>query len=74
MNSFDELRERVDDAREEYQLALATQREVFNQYTTGSPHPDGTQHLHQVNETLRTAFERYTQALTELTDYVLKRM
>jgi hypothetical protein len=56
-----------------YHQALDAQREVFQRYT-GLPHPDGSQHVHHVNENLRFALERYTQALLDLSDHVLKRM
>ena len=73
MAGFDELRTKLDAAREEYNQALEAQREVFKRYT-GLPHPDGLQHVHHVNENLKLALEQYTQALRDLTDHVLKRM
>jgi len=73
MKDFAQLRAGVDAARAEYNQALEAQREAHRRYT-GLPHPDGSQHVHQVNENLRLALERYTQALRELTDHLLKRM
>src|SRR5215472_7770888 len=73
MKDFAQLRASVDAARKEYHQTLEAQREVHRRYT-GMPHPDGSQHVHHVNENLRLALERYTQALRDLTDHVLKRM
>ena len=73
VDSFAQLRSSVDAARKEYNQALEAQREVHRRYT-GMPHPDGSQHVHHVNENLRLALEQYTQALRDLTDHVLKRM
>jgi hypothetical protein len=72
MKDFTQLRASVDAAREEYNQALEAQREVFQRYS-GSPHPDGSQHVHHVNAALRVALEQYTQALRDLTDHVVKR-
>jgi hypothetical protein len=70
--SFSDLRAQVETAREEYHLALKAERDVSRHYT-GLPHPDGAQHMHHTHEALKLALERYTQALRDLTDYVLKR-
>ena len=67
-----ELRDRVEAARTEYQHALDAQYEAIK-FRVGIPDPDGTQLLYHVNQTLKAAFERYTEALKNLSDYVLRR-
>ena len=70
--SFSELRDRLDAARKEYQHALEAQSEAVK-FRSGVPDPDGTQLMYQTNQTLRIAFERYKEALKNLSDHVLKR-
>lgn len=72
MDSFDELRANVEDARREYQAAFEAQREVFRQYS-GLPHPDGPQHVHHAAKTLKQAQLRYSEAMDKLTKHVLER-
>ena len=70
-NSFVELRARLDAARAEYQRALEAQSEAIRFDDLASP--DGTQNLYHLNEALKIACERYTRAVRDLTDHVLKR-
>lgn len=72
MDSFVELRVKLDAAREEYQRALEAQSEAIRFDDLVSP--DGTQNIYHLNQALKIACERYTQALRDLTDHVLKRM
>lgn len=73
VDSFDDLRAKVETVRRQYQHALEDQRAVV-QHHSGLPHPDGAQHLHQAHEALKLALERYTLALRDLADHVLKRI
>ena len=69
---FEELRARLDAARVEYQRVLEAHKEVI-QFSGSIPDLDGTRDLYRANRNLKTAFERYTMALENLTDYVLHR-
>ena len=70
--SFSELRDRVEAARKEYQRALETQSDA-NKFRRGLQEPDGTQLVYHAQQCSKTAFERYTEALKSLNDYVLRR-
>jgi CheY-like chemotaxis protein len=72
VDSFDDLRAKVDAARDEYVRALDEQSEVL-QHCTGLPHPDGTLRIHRASQNVREALERYTNAKDNLTTHVLNR-
>ena len=71
MDSFAELLAKLEVARDEYQRAFAAQREALFSYTD-EPDSNTAQEVHQANETLKLALERYTDALDNLTDHVLQ--
>ena len=71
MDSFAELLDKLDVARDEYQRAYAAQREAPFSYTD-EPDSNTAQDVHQANETLKSALEQYTDALDHLSDHVLQ--
>lgn len=71
VDAFDELRAKVDAARDTYVEALDEQSEVLQQ-SIGMPLPDGTQRVQRVNQNVRFALKRYMQAQRELAVYVMK--
>jgi hypothetical protein len=71
VHSFAELLAKLEVAREEYQRAFAAQREALFSYTD-EPDSNAAQEVHQANETLKLALERYTGALDNLSDHVLQ--
>jgi len=73
VDSFADLRAKVDAARDEYVRALDEQNELL-QRGTGLPHPDGSRLMHRVNQNVKVALERYINARRDLTDHVMNRM
>jgi hypothetical protein len=71
VDSFADQRAKVDAARDEYVRGLDEQSEVLQRRTDD---PDGTQHMHRVNQNVRETLERYIIAQRNMTDHVMKRM
>ncbi len=71
VDSFAELLAKLEVARDEYQRAFAAQRDALFSYTD-EPDSNAAQEVHQANETLKLALERYTDALDNLSDHVLQ--
>lgn len=70
VDSFAELLAKLEVAREEYQRAHEAQQNALFRYTHG-PGSSTAQDVHEANETLKLALERYTDALDNLSDHVL---
>jgi len=71
VDSFAELLAKLEVAREDYQRAHAAQREALFSYAD-EPDSNNAQEVHEANETLKLALERYTDALDNLSDHVLQ--
>ena len=73
VESFAELLAKLEVAREEYQRAHEAQQNALFRYTD-EPGSSTAQDVHEANETLKLALERYTDALVNLSDHVLQRI
>jgi hypothetical protein len=70
----DALRESVEQARAQYEVASREFREAMNTASDESPHPDEAQHFRNVTARRQLAVNEYAKAVHELNDFLLNQL